>query len=68
MHILISMGERCYYQHELKYNHSSHLFAGDTVIGNTQEGYVNRDRERSKTLQEALRRLELMRGEYEHHI
>lgn len=47
MHILISMGERCYYQHELKYNHSSHLFAGDTVIGNTQEGYDNRDRERS---------------------
>lgn len=47
MHILITMGERRYYQPELKHNHSSHLFAGDTVIGNTQKGYVNRDRERN---------------------
>lgn len=47
MHILITMGERRYCQQELKHNHSSHLFAGDTVIGNTQKGYVNRDRERN---------------------
>lgn len=45
MNILMTAGERCYFQPALQADHSSHLFSGDTLIG-TDVGFVNRERER----------------------